>query len=105
MIIFRLLLGLLANGVAAIPELPHLEILDKSSVVKRQENLASAFREHLTYTPNSNRRTFYERVTAKAKQVSFLSILVFMRMMVFSSLWKNATFWRRVKHFRMVGTL
>ena len=102
MIIFRLLLGLLANSIAAIPELPQFdEVAAKnrfrmecvSLVVDRQKKLASAFHEHMTkgqlyHTPNSNRRTFYEDVIAKAKQVNFLSFPVpcSVRMTVFSSL-------------------
>jgi hypothetical protein len=102
-IILRLLLELLANGVAAIPALPPLDNVAAknwytenpeecvSSVVDRQKKLASAFREHMTkgqlyHTPNINRRTFYEEVTARAKQVNFLSFPVFVRMTVFSSL-------------------
>jgi hypothetical protein len=96
-------LRLLANGIADIPELPHLskeaakeryrEEPDEcvSPVVNRQKKLASAFREHMTkgqsyHSSNSDRRTFYEDVTARAKQVNFLSFFVFVRMTVFSSL-------------------
>ena len=93
MIILRLLLESLANGVAAIPALPLLDDVAAknwytenpeecvSLVVDRQEKLASAFREHMTkgqlyHAPNINRRTFYEEVITGAEQVNFLSFPV-----------------------------
>ena len=93
MIILRPLPGLLANGVADIPELPRVDEVgsqklfrDKpkgyvSLVVNRQRALASAFHEHMTkgqayHTSNSNRRTFYKDVTNMAERVNFLSFPV-----------------------------
>jgi hypothetical protein len=103
-ITLRLLPGLLANGVVDIPrvdEVAHKKLYKEmpteyvSLVVNRQKRLASVFREHMTkgqtyHTSNSNRRTFYADVTNMAKQVIFLSFRVFVRMTVFSSLWKAA---------------
>jgi hypothetical protein len=85
-IIFRLLPGLLADGITDISELPHLseeaakeqyrEEPEKcmSWVIDRQKKLASAFREHMTrgqlyHTSSPNRSTFYALVAARAKQV------------------------------------
>ena len=102
MIILRLFLGLLANGVADIDKL----LLDKAVVEKlsqkkrakymsllvdRQEKLASAFREHMTegqtyHSPNPYRSRFYTDVTNEAEAVTFLSFLIFVRMTVLSSL-------------------
>jgi hypothetical protein len=103
-IILRLLRRLLANDVLDIPRVDGVAAKNMykempteyvSLVVERQKRLASAFREHMTegqtyHTTNSNRRTFYTDVTNMAKQVNFLSLLVFVRMTVFSSLWKGA---------------
>jgi type III secretory pathway component EscT len=66
-----------------------------SLVIDRQKRLASAFHEHMTkdqsyHTSNSNRETFYNEVIKLAERVSFLSLPVFVRMTVFSSLWKMA---------------
>jgi hypothetical protein len=90
-IIFRLLPGLHANGVADIPESPRLDEVaarnlhwekpkeEYVSLVKdRQKRLASAFREHMNkdqsyHASNSNRETFYDDVIKLAERVNFLS--------------------------------
>ncbi len=91
MIIFRLLPGLLANGVADIPDLDNADIknLSKedrkdyvSSVVERQRELASAFRERMTAgqsydSSNLYRESFYDEVIKLADEVKFLSFPVF----------------------------
>lgn len=106
MIILRVLPGLLANGVVGIPELPCVDEVGGrklfrekpedyvSLVVYRQRALASAFHKHMAegqtyHTSNSNRKTFCKDVTDMAKRVNFPSF-VFVRMTVFSSLWKAA---------------
>jgi hypothetical protein len=109
------------NGITDIPELPYLsgEATKRkyreepgkcvSSVIDCQKKLAFAFHEHMTFgqlylTSNSNRRTFYENVTARAEQVNFLSFPVFVRMTVFSSLWKKAEKLTMRKNLGMTGT-
>jgi hypothetical protein len=99
--ILQLLLRLLANYVADIPELPHFdvgigkELYEKkpeecvSMVIKRHVRLASAFREHMTkgqtyHNSNSNRETFYKQVIKLANEVNFLSFPDFVRVTVFS---------------------
>jgi len=116
-----MLLGLFANGITDISELPRLseeaakeqyrEEPEKcmSWVVDRQKKLASAFREHVTkgqlyHISSLNRSTFYALVTARAKQVNFLSFPVFVRMKVFSSLWKKANELKTRKNVNMAGT-
>jgi hypothetical protein len=87
-IIFRLLIGLLADGITDIPVPPRRtkrsakklseEMLkrDVSLVMDRHRRLASAFHEHMTTsrsynTSNSDREIFYDKVTEQANQVNF----------------------------------
>jgi hypothetical protein len=101
-IILRILPGLFTNG-ADIPELSRVDkVVARANprkyvplALKRQRRLAAAFREHMTkgqtyHTTNPNRTTFYTDVTNMAQQVNFLSFIVFVRITVFSSLWKGA---------------
>jgi hypothetical protein len=106
-IILSLFPGILTNGVAdiskllgdleAVTEILPQEMRDKyvTLAADRQMKLASAFREHMTkgqtyQAPNSYREAFYTEVVNEAKEVNFRSIPVFVRMTVFSSLWKNS---------------
>ncbi len=95
MITFRLIPGLLANGITDIPELPypddanvkHLSKEDRrkyhvSLVVDRQRQLASTFRERMTAgqsydASNVYRKSFYDEVTKLANKVNFLSFPAF----------------------------
>ena len=91
-IISRPLIGLLADGIADIPESPRLddgpvENLSKekqelyvASARDRHSRLASAFRERMVpgesyKVPNAYREMFYNRVIERAKRVNFLSSL------------------------------
>jgi len=61
--------------------------MDKS-LLGRQKELATAFREHMTegqtyHSPNPYRSTFYTEVTNEAEEANFLSFPVFVRMTVF----------------------
>jgi hypothetical protein len=80
-----------------------------SWVEDRQKKLASAFREHMAkdqlyLTSSPNRRAFYARVIAMAKQVNFLSFPFFVRMTIFSSLWKITNQLETGKNLGMAGT-
>ena len=110
MIILRLFPGLLTNGVADIAELP----LDKanaenSSQEERNEcvngrtspkevgvHLLRAYDQRiwsvicLYDTPNPYRSSFYTDVTNAGEKLNFLPFPIFVRMVVFSSLWKGA---------------
>ncbi len=66
-----------------------------SLVVDRQKKLASTFRELMTtgqsyHTSNHYRESFYEEVIKLADEVNLPSFPVFVRMTVFTSLWKAA---------------
>ncbi len=95
MITFRLIPGLLANGITDIPELPypddanvkHLSKEDRrkyhvSLVVDRQRQLASTLRERMTAgqsydASNLYRKSFYDEVITLANKVNFLSFPAF----------------------------
>jgi len=94
--------GLLTNGAAEIPKLSLDEVVAQEKrdehvllAMDRQEKLASAFREYMNEgqtheTSNDYRIAFYGEVVDQAKKVNFPFFRVFVRMTVFSSLWRNA---------------